>query len=160
MQPLKLRGPPEVSPCLRLAWSRGLCLMKHGGCMHTVSGIAVGHAAAQIAVATNGLSVLCMGLVREPRSLKRMGCMRAVSSTAMSSSAGNGRTFLKSTLDTRAHASTTSGSSSSLLPCRRIAKLQLVRVKQHAFRNACVRLRLAWPASSCSYTLHSSWPRD
>ena len=100
--------------------------MKHRGRMHAFSGISLGHAGAQIAVATSGLSVLCMGLVREPRSLKRMGCMRAVSSTAMSSSAGNGRTFLKSTLDTRAHASTTSGSSSSLFPCSRIAKLELI----------------------------------
>lgn len=77
------------------------------------------HHCSQRAVATRGLSWLCMGLVREPRSLKRMGCMRAVSSSAMSSSAGKGLTLWKSTRDTRAHASTTSGSSSSPLPCRR-----------------------------------------
>ena len=61
--------------------------------------------------------MLWTGWVREPRSLKRMGCILVVSSSDMSSSAGNGLTLWKSTLDTRAHASSTSGSSCSLLPC-------------------------------------------
>ena len=70
-----------------------------------------------MAVATSGLSVLGVGWIMEPRSLKRMGCMLVVSCSDMSSCAGNGLTLWKSTLDTRAHASSSSGSSSSLFPC-------------------------------------------
>ena len=91
--------------------------------------------AAQYSVATRGLSPLWMGLVREPRSLKRMGCMRAVSSSDMSSSAGKGRTLWKSTLDTRAQASTISGSSSSLLPCNHNMSHQALTPMQCTLHN-------------------------
>ena len=70
-----------------------------------------------MAVATSGFSVPGAGWIIEPRSLKRMGCMLVVSCSDMSSCAGKGLTLWKSTLDTRAHASSSSGSSSSELPC-------------------------------------------
>ena len=72
-----------------------------------------------MAVATSGLFVPGVGWIMEPRSLKRKGCMLVVSCSDMSSCAGKGLTLWKSTLDTRAQASSSSGSSSSELPCKK-----------------------------------------